>query len=157
MFRNIVLHWTGGNYTPCSVDIEHYHYLVDSEGMIRTGKYEPLDNLNCTDGKYAAHCGGGNTGRIGVAICCCKDNNTLPTRKQVEAMCKLSAHLCYTYGLQPTQCITHAEFGQKNRKTSSYGKVDISSLPYAHITGIKQTGDYLRNKIQWYFNQIKEV
>lgn len=157
MFRNIVLHWTGGNYTPCSVDIEHYHYLIDGKGNIKTGKYEPLDNLNCTDGKYAAHCGGGNTGRIGVAICCCKDNNTLPTKVQVEAMCNLVARLCFAYGLQPSQCITHAEFGQKNKKSTSYGKIDITYLPYAQIQGIKATGDYLRNKIQWYFNQLTEV
>lgn len=156
MFKNIVFHWTGGNYTPCSVDLEHYHYLIDGQGGVHTGKYTPEDNINCNDGKYAAHCGGGNTGRIGLAICCRKDLNTLPTRKQVEAMCNLAAQLCYVYGLKPIDCITHAEFGQANPKTTSYGKIDINELPYAAVKGVKPCGDYLRNKIQWYYNKIKE-
>lgn len=157
MYKNIVLHWTAGNYTPCSTDIEHYHYIVDKDGNVTTGTYTPNDNLNCQDGKYAAHCGGGNTGRIGVAIACMKDDDTPPVQKQVEAMCSLAAELCTTYGLQPSECITHAEFGQAHPKTSSYGKIDINSLPYADVSGIDETGDYLRNKIQWYYNKLKEV
>lgn len=156
MFKNIVLHWTGGNYTPCAVDILHYHYLIDGQGGVHKGKYEPLDNENCTDGKYAAHCGGGNTWRIGVAICCRKNINTPPTKKQVEALCNLSAQLCYVYGLKPKDCITHAEFGQANPKTTSYGKIDINSIPYANLSGIETCGNYLRNKIQWYYNKITQ-
>lgn len=156
MFKNIILHWTGGNYTPCSVDLKSYHYLVDGQGNIKTGLYEPRDNENCTDGKYAPHCGGGNTGRIGIALCCYKDINTPPTKKQVEAMCNLAAQTCMAYGLKPSQCITHAEFGQRHPKTSSYGKIDITKIPYANLSGIKPCGDYLRNKIQWYYNKWKE-
>lgn len=157
MYKNIVLHWTAGNYKPCKTDIDHYHYVIDGDGLVKAGKYEPRDNLNCTDGKYAKHCGGGNTGRIGIAICCMKDNKTPPTRPQVEAMCHLAARLCTIHGLQPNKCITHAEFGMNNKKTSSYGKIDISSIPYAKVIGVTTTGDYLRNKIQWYYNRIKGV
>lgn len=155
MFKNIILHWTAGNYKPSSLDLNHYHYLIDSDGNTKTGTFEPRDNLNCTDGKYAAHCGGGNTGRIGIAICCCKDKDTPPTKKQVEAMCHLSARLCRIYGLKPYKCITHAEFGQLNPKTSSAGKIDISYLPYAKVSGVTPTADYLRTKIQWYYNRLK--
>jgi len=157
MYKNIVLHWTGGNYTPCAIDKIHYHYLIDGDGCVHRGKYEPADNLNCTDGKYAAHCGGGNTGRIGVAICCRRNINTPPTKRQVEAMCNLAAQLCRVYGLKPSNCITHAEFGQANPKTSSYGKIDINSLPYANKEGVKEVGDYLRNKIGWYYIKQTEV
>ena len=156
MYKNIVLHWTAGNYTPCSTDLLHYHYIIDGDGNISKGKYSPDDNLNCTDGKYAAHCGGGNTGRIGLAICCRKNQATPPTRKQVETMCDLAAHLCLAYGLKPKDCITHAEFGQQNPKTSSYGKIDINSLPYAKVSGIRECGDYLRNKVLWYYTKIRE-
>lgn len=155
MFKNIVLHWTAGNYTPSSIDKMHYHYLIDNNGKLYKGLYTPQDNENCTDGKYAAHCGGGNTGRIGLAICCRKDIKTPPVQKQVEALCHLSAQLCHAYGLKPINCITHAEFGQAHPKTSSYGKIDINSLPYAKVSGIKACGDYLRNKIQWYYNHYK--
>lgn len=157
MFRNIILHWTAGNYTPCITDLQHYHYLIDKDGNIRKGTHNPSDNLNCADGNYAAHCGGGNTGRIGLAICCRKNTKTPPIQKQVEAMCKLAAQLCITYALSPKDCITHAEFGAIHPKTSSYGKIDINELPYVPIKGITKVGDYLRNKITWYYKQIKKV
>ena len=53
--KRIILHWTGGKYTPSSTDFEHYHFLVDKCGDILKGKYTPEDNLNCNDGKYAAY------------------------------------------------------------------------------------------------------
>lgn len=153
-FRNIILHWTAGNYTPNQTDLLHYHYIIDSQGNISKGKYSPDDNLNCMDGRYAAHCGGGNTGRIGLAVCCRKNEDTPPTRKQIETMCNLAAHLCFTYGLRPENCMTHAEFGQQHPKSTSFGKIDINSLPYANVSGIKACGDYLRNKIKWYYNRL---
>ena len=155
MYKNVVLHWTGGNYKPSPIDIEHYHYLIDDFGFVRAGKYQPADNLNCTDGKYAAHCGGGNTGRIGIAICCRKDTNTPPTKAQIDSLCKLSAQLCTVYGLQPNECITHAEFGKAHPKSSSAGKIDINELPYANKKGIKEVADYLRAKITHYYKQMK--
>ena len=157
MFKNIILHWTAGNYKPCATDKEHYHYMIDKDGNVYRGKYTPQDNENCTDGKYAAHCGGGNTGRIGIAICCRKDLNTPPVKVQVEAMCNLAAQLCTVYGLKPSDCITHAEFGQQHPKTSSYGKIDINQIPYANVSGVKACGDYLRNKINWYYKRWKET
>lgn len=155
MFRNIVLHWTAGNYKPCSVDLNAYHYCVDKEGNVHKGKYCPSDNLSCYDGKYAAHCGGGNTGRIGIAVCCMRDGETPPVQKQVEAMCKLAAQLCISYGLKPNECITHAEFGRKYPKTSSAGKQDINILPYAKLKGVTEVGNYLRSKINWYYAKEK--
>lgn len=155
MYKNIVLHWTAGNYKPCYEDLNHYHYLIDGDGNVISGIYEPRDNLNCKTGKYAAHTGGGNTGRIGIAVCCRKDEKTQPTRKQIEAMCQLAAKLCGIYGLLPKDCITHAEFGKNHPTTSSYGKIDINFLAYANISGIDETAGYLRNKIQWYYNKIR--
>lgn len=155
MFKNIVFHWTAGSYYPCSTDLKAYHYLFDKDGKGYAGKYTPEDNLNCNDGKYAMHCGGGNTGRIGLAVCCRKDVNTPPTQAQVEAMCKRAAQLCNIYGLQPSDCITHAEFGLQNPKTSSAGKIDINDLPYANKSGVKAVADYLRNKVQVYYDRIK--
>ena len=66
--KKVILHWTAGTNQPCSTDYEHYHYLINKDGIIVKGKYTPEDNLNCTDGKYAQHCGGGNTGAIGVSM-----------------------------------------------------------------------------------------
>jgi hypothetical protein len=155
MFKGIILHWTAGNYKPCSTDIEHYHFIIDGDGNVYEGKYKPRDNENCADGKYAAHCGGGNTGRIGISICCRKNINTAPTKKQIEAMCKQAAELCSVYGISVNNVQTHAEFGLEHPKTTSYGKIDINSIPYENISGVDACGNYLRNKIQWYYNKIK--
>ena len=65
----ICLHWTAGTNSPNSTDLEHYHFLFDKYGKEYKGTYTPQDNINCYDGKYAAHCGGGNTGCIGVSCC----------------------------------------------------------------------------------------
>ncbi|OLA94789.1 MAG: hypothetical protein BHW64_01910 [Candidatus Melainabacteria bacterium LEY3_CP_29_8] len=65
----IIIHWTSGGWFPNATDKEHYHFLIDKNGKTINGKYKVEDNENCTDGKYAAHCGGGNTGAIGVAMC----------------------------------------------------------------------------------------
>ena len=155
MFRNIILHWTAGDYYPNATDLMHYHYLVDRDGIIHKGRYKPSDNLNCTDGNYAAHCGGGNTGRIGIALCCRLNYEIQPKPKQLEAFCKLAAQLCILYGLEPTDCVTHAEWGVSHPKTSSYGKIDINYIPNPPITGIKECGDYLREKISWYYIKLK--
>ena len=67
--KRIILHWTAGANEPNNTDYQHYHYLVNGNGVVVKGKYNPEDNLNCNDGKYAQHTGGGNTGSIGVAMC----------------------------------------------------------------------------------------
>ena len=43
--KRIILHWTGGKYTPSSTDFEHYHFLVDKCGDILKGKYQNKLNL----------------------------------------------------------------------------------------------------------------
>lgn len=155
MYKGIILHWTAGNYYPCPIDMLHYHFIIDSDGEIYKGKFSPIDNLKCIAGTYAAHCGGGNTGRIGIAICCRKDLNTPPTKVQIEAMCKKAAELCMTYGIAVQNVQTHAKFGQAHKTTSSFGKIDINSIPYAKLTGINTCDNYLRTKVQWYYNKLK--
>jgi hypothetical protein len=156
MFKGIILHWTAGNYTPCDTDILHYHYIIDGSGKVFTGRYSPDDNLNCIDNKYAAHCGGGNTGRIGISICCRKNKNTPPTKVQIEAMCKKAAECCIKYNISPSKVQTHAEFGITHPKTTSFGKIDINSIPYDNINGIEECGSYLRKKVLWYYIKLKE-
>lgn len=117
------------------------------------------------DGKYAAHCGGGNTGCIGVSCCGMygfnlKDKKTkYPLiQKQVEAMCSKVAKICSLYGITVSEktVFTHYEFGQSHPKTSSYGKIDFTYLPYLPNLSKERIGDYLRNKIQWYQIQQKK-
>lgn len=161
--KKVILHWTAGTNKACSTDLEHYHYLIESDGKIIKGKYVPEDNENCQDGKYAAHTGGGNTGSIGVSMCgmygfkSAKDTGKYPlTKKQCEAAFKLIAELCkkYNIAITPETVMTHYEFGIKNPKTSSAGKIDIVYLPpYAEVEKAK-VGDFIRNKIVWYFGKL---
>lgn len=161
--NRIVIHWTAGGHQPNSEDYNHYHYVVNKDGLIFQGKYKPEDNLNCNDGKYAAHTGGGNTGSIGVSMCGMagfKNRNNVGnyplTKKQVEASFKLVAELCKKYRIQitPYTVFTHYEFGMRNPNTTSKGKIDIIYLPpYPNIPANK-VGDFIRQKVQWYMNKV---
>lgn len=157
--KRIVIHWTAGANKPNATDLQHYHFLVDSEGNVYAGKYKPEDNLNCNDGKYAQHTGGGNTGSIGVSMCGMagfKNVNNVGnyplTRIQCEKCFSLCAELCKKYNIAITSSnvLTHFEFGKAHPNTSSFGKIDIIYLPpYPDVTR-GQIGDFIRNKIRWY-------
>ena len=67
--KRIIIHWTASRYYPNDYEKHFYHYLIDKDGKVYNGYYTPEDNLDCSDGKYAAHTGGGNTGSIGIAMC----------------------------------------------------------------------------------------
>lgn len=155
-YKGIVCHWTGGRYTPNSTDRLHYHFLIDGKGKVVEGKYRPSDNLDCSDGKYAAHCGGGNTGRIGVALCGMWSKEYPIKRIQLEAMCKLVAQLCKEYNISigSDTVMTHSEFGHKNPSTTSFGKVDIDKLPCIALYTRNDCGNWIRNKVNWYRQRL---
>lgn len=159
--KRIIIHWTAGTYTPNAQDREHYHYLVDSKGGVHSGNYKPEDNKNCSDGKYAAHTGGGNTDSIGVAFCgMCGFVTSNPikstqfplTKQQCEAGFKYIAQLAKKYNISvtPQTVMTHYEFGIKNPKTSSAGKIDIVYLPPYPEVSKDKIGNFIRSKVRWY-------
>lgn len=173
--NKIILHWTAGGYYPNTNEKQHYHYLIDKDGKVYEGDYSPEDNLDCTNGKYAAHCGGGNTGAIGIALCGMygfknmkNTGKSFITRKQCESMFHLCAILTKKYNIPLENVMTHAEFGLKNPKTTSRGKIDITALPPCYDMGVTKQclgkdlrigyGDFIRqNKIQWYIQNTKET
>ncbi len=161
--KRIILHWTAGAPVPNSHDKKCYHFLVDSLGKVRCGNHSPEDNLNCTDGNYAAHTGGGNTGSIGVALCGMmgfKDRNNLGTcpitRVQFEAAMKLCAELAIKYKIpiSSTTVMTHYEFGLAHPNSTSKGKIDITFLPPFSWLEKDEIGKFIRSKIKWYYNQL---
>lgn len=156
----IIIHWTAGTYNPNQTDFEHYHYLVTGDGLVIKGKYTPEDNLNCLDGKYAAHTGGGNTGSIGIAMCgmylnnrqLLKDTKYPLTKIQCERCFNLIAEIAKQYNIPivADTVMTHYEFGLKHPNTTSAGKIDITWLPaYSHLKA-NEIGDFIRNKANWY-------
>ena len=164
MINKIIIHWTAGRYYPSSFEKQFYHYLVDKEGKIYKGIYLPEDNLNCSDGRYAAHTGGGNTGSIGVAMCAMsgfKSQENLGkfpiTPIQFESCMELCASLCLKYKLEikPETVMTHYEFGQKNPNTTSFGKIDIIHIPPYKWVSKKDVGSFIRSKIRWYYSKLR--
>lgn len=158
--KRIILHWTAGANFPNTTDLQHYHYVIDKGGKVYNGIYKPEDNLNCNDGKYARHTGGGNTGSIGVAVCGMADykgklsDTKYPlTAVQVERMFSFTAELCKKYGvpITPDTVLTHYEFGKSHPNTSSAGKIDITILPPYLSVKPQQVGDFIRKKVKWYF------
>lgn len=161
--KKIIIHWTAGAYTPNSTDLKHYHYLIDKNGRTNYGIYKPEDNENCNDGKYAAHTGGGNTGAIGIALCgmygftsVSKIGSYPVTKIQCEALFSFVAKLAKKYGIKidSDHIMTHYEFGLKNPKTTSAGKIDIVYLPPYPQIKKQDIGDFIRNKVEWYSKKL---
>lgn len=160
--KKIIIHWTAGGSKPNSIDLQHYHFIVDQTGIINNGIYKPEDNENCFDGKYAQHTGGGNTGAIGISMCGMMDyssGGSTPyplTKIQFENTCKKVAELCKKYGIliTPTNILTHYEFGQAHPKSTSYGKIDIIYLPPYPTVKKDEVGDFIRSKVQWYYGKL---
>lgn len=159
MIKRIILHWTAGRYYPTQFEKQYYHYLIDKDGKIYDGLYTPEDNLNCNDGQYAAHTGGGNTGSIGVAMCgmygfkSSQDVGQFPISPiQFESCMEFCSQLCRKYSLDinPGTVMTHYEFGKNNPKTTSAGKIDIIYLPPYSWVSKDDVGSFIRSKVRWY-------
>ena len=159
--NKITIHHTAGKYTPNAIERNCYHYLIDANGKITKGVYTLADNIDCKDGKYARHCGGGNTKNIGIAFCAnlglsektLKTNYPL-TRPQLEAGFKLAAELSIKYGIpiSADKIFTHYEFDRRKREPE--GKIDIIYLPPFPFVRRDEVGNFIRSKIKWYANHF---
>ena len=73
-------------------------------------------------------------------------------KKQFESTMEFCARLIKKYGLEinPQTVMTHYEFGIKNPKTTSAGKIDIVYLPPYSWVAKNEVGSFIRSKIKWY-------
>jgi len=172
--ERIIIHWDGGNGNMSEYLRKYYHFMVDKNANTYSGKYKPEDNINTSDNEYCPHVGGLNTGAIGVAVLGMHGFDLFKTvgdyeinRKQMEACFSLVAKLCHKYNLEPVDNVvnTHAEIGVKVlngeiKRTPltalNVGKQDILFLPYKPNMKPDQVGEYIRNKINWYYKKIKK-
>lgn len=157
MAKGIVVHWTAGTNKVSSLDRQHYHFIVDGAGNVVPGIHKPEDNDSTSDGRYAAHTRGANTGRIGVSMAGMRGAVESPfeagpsplTKPQWDAMVKLVASLCKKYKIKvsPETVLTHAEV-EKTLGIKQKGKWDITRLPFNKtVIGAKAVGDLLRKEV----------
>ena len=155
----VVIHWTAGGRLASMIDKEHYHFMVQQDLQVVTGKLPPEANISIIAGKpYAAHTKGMNTGSIGVSLCGMANAQPVPlewgpapiTAPQVDAMCALIAQLCRKYSIKVSRktVLTHAEV-QQTLGAAQNGKWDIRCLPGdMAIRDALVVGDALRAKVQ---------
>lgn len=163
--KRICLHWTAGGPKATPFDRQFYHRLVNQDGHITLGLYRPEANIPpLRPGHYAAHLGGGNSNTIGWAVCGMagfknsRQVGSFPlTQIQCEAAFKGMAQdaRLYRIPIEPETVFTHYEFGKANPDTVSHGKIDIIYLPFEPTIKAGEIGDYMRNKVQWYFDKLR--
>lgn len=155
--KRIIFHWTGGPNKVTALDKEHYHFIIDGDGVVHEGdKPVSANAAPVKAGKYAAHTLNCNTDSIGVSIAGMlnavenKTNGSQPiNEKQFEAMCAVGAKLCFAHKIPNTDktLLTHAEV-QPNLGIKQRGKWDITVLPFKpELRGARACGDYMRNRI----------
>ncbi len=149
----IILHWTGGGEKPNTTDLNSYQLLIDNKGELYNG--QPQGKSTSTGGMNS----------ITYNISCCGGGTIKLTNLQCEKLFKTTAEMLKRYGLTVDKVYTHAEIGEMCRNRSirkllpfnkylwqNIGKIDLTQLPY-DLKG-KSHGDFIRNKIKWYFNKL---
>lgn len=165
----IVTHWTAGAHYPNKIDLNSYQLLIDADGKTYNGMA-----VGC-----ASSTGGMNSITYNIS-CCGGLSRTLITPVQIEKLFSVCAIKLKEYNLTPDKVYTHAEIGEMTRaynlkrqgkpydksyglitdllSYNSYllqniGKIDLTVLPYMSGNA-KQTGNFIRNKIKWYYNKL---
>jgi hypothetical protein len=134
--------------------------IVDTNNQVVVGTYTPESNFRTLGRRktgYASHCGGGNSWVIGVALSGGTESRPL-TEQQCERAWELIASLCLEYDIPITEATvyTHYEFGLKNPRTVSRGKLDINKLWHEPKLKPGEVGNYIRNKVTWYYNKLNK-
>lgn len=156
--QRIILHWSAGAHTASTLDLQHYHYVIDGQGRVHKGKHPVSANAGpLRAGQYAAHTLNANTGSIGVAVAGMAGAQERPFRAgpypitpaQMDALSALCADLCRQYDIPVSQqtVLTHAEV-QPTLGITQRGKWDITWLPGMTAPGSPVTvGDQIRGLI----------
>lgn len=161
--KRIIAHWSVTNYEFNDLSAEHYHFMVNGRGEVRSGDHKPEANIKPEKGNYAAHTLNCNTGSIGIACMAMAGAKSVTNyghypilEVQFEAMCKKIAELCVKYkiAVSPTTVLSHAEV-QTNLGIKQRGKWDIAVLPYAQLTTAKDCGDHMRRCVRAYMAGAK--
>jgi len=120
--NRLIMHHTGGTYTPNAVDLRAYHGVTDGDGQRHAGRFPVSANAAGAPlraGTYAAHCLGLNSGSIGEAMACMgggvwanpRSSRFFPRPAQVDGFLRTVADQCARFGIVVDRrtCLTHAE------------------------------------------------
>jgi hypothetical protein len=177
----MILHWTAGGHKAVYMDTLHYHILVEYyEGNIADPADDEINILSGTpiyrnagdvsgrpaahrtEGGYAAHTRGFNSGSVGLALCGMRgaadhrpevgdvgnvDPGPSPiTRQQIEVMVGLIVQFCTIWGFRPTEdrVFTHYE-AEALHKVTQAGKWDITYIP-GKLFSRRDVGPWIRRK-----------
>ena len=159
----IICHWTAGSYKASDMEKEHYHILIEDNGKLIRGNHSIADNMDCTDGDYAAHTGGANTRAIGISMCCMANATERPfnpgkfpmTEKQWDTLCRVAAELCKAYDIpvNSRSVLGHGEAHQNLGTVGNKGKWDTMVLPFRPSLNREQVGNLLRTTVDMYLHE----
>lgn len=163
--KRIIFHWSAGTYEFSKLDAEHYHFGVDGEGVVHSGKHKPEDNANTADGNYAAHTLNCNKDSIGVALCAMGNATQSPLnfgkwpikKGQWDTLVKLVAELAKNYKIPvtPQTILSHAEV-QGTLGIKQRGKWDVSYLPFDRsVNGATAVGNLFRAQVAAALSKLK--
>jgi hypothetical protein len=155
--KRIHVHWTAGNYTANSTDIDHYHILVQGNGTLARGNKSIAANAPGSGMTPASHTLNANTGAIGVSMCCMVGAVESPfssgsapmTQVQWNAMTDVVATLAKRYSIPVTRptILTHAEV-QPTLQITQRNKWDITHLSFdPTVVGHYPIGDKMRREV----------
>lgn len=155
--KAIVAHWTAGGHQASSLDKEHYHILVESDGNLVRGDHSISDNVNTQDDDYAAHTRGFNTRVIGITACCMLGAVEKPFNAGIAPMlesqwlilARVAAELARRYNIpiDDHHVLGHGEV-QKKLGITQRGKWDPMVLPWRQDLSFDQVGDLFRAKVK---------
>jgi N-acetyl-anhydromuramyl-L-alanine amidase AmpD len=155
--QRIILHWTGGSYTPNAVDRASYHYLIDGNGEVHAAVPVERNMVSPAPPDRANHTLNFNTGSVGVAFCAMGGKEVREKgpygkwplkRAQVIAGCTFVAELLDTWRMPCTvdTVFTHAE-AQRIHGVKQNNKWDIDVFPWSPHLNPRECGSMLRDWI----------
>lgn len=159
--QRVILHWSEGRNLANDTDKEHYHLLIEQTptGQVRVirGDHSISDNANTSDGDYAAHTKGCNTGSIGVALCGMMGCEQTPftagptpiTLAQWRMLEDVVAELCQRYRIPvtPETVLCHGEV-QRVLGITQLGKWDPMAWPWNLSVPGSKIGSLFRVAVQ---------
>lgn len=153
----VVFHWTAGGPNASGEDREHYHIIIDQSNKLHKGDESIADNVNTSDGDYAAHTRNLNTKSIGVALCGMMEAVERPFNpgpypiklEQWKLGARVVAELIHFYGIPLTDktVLQHGEV-QTKLGVAQAGKWDIMALPWDPTLPPAQVANLFRVEVR---------